>query len=51
MPEGVWVVPVTGMPEVGPGNDLAALVVTGVRALGLSVADGDVFVVSSKVAS
>ncbi len=51
MPEGVWVVPVTGMPEVGPGDDLAALVVTGVRALGLSVAEGDVFVVSSKVAS
>ena len=39
------------MPEVGPGDDLAALVVAGVRALGLSVAEGDVFVVSSKVAS
>jgi coenzyme F420-0:L-glutamate ligase/coenzyme F420-1:gamma-L-glutamate ligase len=39
------------MPEVGPGDDLAALVVSGCRALDLSVAEGDVFVVSSKVAS
>jgi coenzyme F420-0:L-glutamate ligase/coenzyme F420-1:gamma-L-glutamate ligase len=51
VPEGVWVVPVRGLPEVGPGDDLAALVVSRVRALGLSVAEGDVFVVSSKVAS
>ncbi len=51
MPDGLWVVPVTGMPEVRAGDDLAALVAAGVRALGLTVDEGDVVVVSSKVAS
>ena len=51
MPDGVWVVPVTGMPEVRPGDDLAALVVAAARSGGLTVTEGDVFVVSSKVAS
>jgi coenzyme F420-0:L-glutamate ligase/coenzyme F420-1:gamma-L-glutamate ligase len=39
------------MPEVRPGDDLAALVGAGVRALGLTVDEGDVVVVSSKIAS
>lgn len=51
MPDGLWVVPVTGMPEVRPGDDLAVLVADGVRALGLTLDEGDVVVVSSKVAS
>ena len=51
MPEPVSVLPVTGLPEVRPGDDLAALVAERVRELGLSVAEGDVLVVSSKVAS
>ena len=51
MPEPLTVVPVTGLPEVVAGDDVAALVVAGVRRLGLTVAEGDVFVVSSKIAS
>ena len=51
MPEPVSVVPVTGLPEVQPGDDLAAVVAAGVRTLGLTVSEGDVLVVSSKVAS
>ncbi|MEP6648922.1 MAG: coenzyme F420-0:L-glutamate ligase, partial [Lapillicoccus sp.] len=51
MPECLWVVPITGMPEVRPGDDLAALVVAGLAALGIDAVEGDVFVVSSKVAS
>jgi coenzyme F420-0:L-glutamate ligase/coenzyme F420-1:gamma-L-glutamate ligase len=39
------------MPEVRAGDDLAALVAAGVRALGLTVDEGDLVVVSSKVAS
>jgi coenzyme F420-0:L-glutamate ligase/coenzyme F420-1:gamma-L-glutamate ligase len=51
VPEGLNVLPVSGLPEVVPGDDLAALIVSGVTAAGLDVVDGDVLVVSSKVAS
>jgi coenzyme F420-0:L-glutamate ligase / coenzyme F420-1:gamma-L-glutamate ligase len=51
VPEGLSVLPVPGLPEVVPGNDLAALIVSRVTAVGLDVVDGDVLVVSSKVAS
>jgi coenzyme F420-0:L-glutamate ligase/coenzyme F420-1:gamma-L-glutamate ligase len=51
VPEPVSVVPVSGLPEIRPGDDLAALVAARVRELGLSIAEGDVLVVSSKVAS
>ncbi|HVD64154.1 MAG TPA: coenzyme F420-0:L-glutamate ligase [Lapillicoccus sp.] len=51
MPEGLSVLPVPGLPEVVPGDDLAALIVSRVTAAGLDVVDGDVLVVSSKVAS
>jgi coenzyme F420-0:L-glutamate ligase/coenzyme F420-1:gamma-L-glutamate ligase len=39
------------MPEVRAGDDLAVLVADGVRALGLTVDEGDVLVVSSKIVS
>jgi coenzyme F420-0:L-glutamate ligase / coenzyme F420-1:gamma-L-glutamate ligase len=45
------VMPITGMPEVQAGDDLAGLIVSGLRAGGLDVAEGDVLVVSSKIAS
>lgn len=51
MPEGLSVLPVAGLPEVVPGDDLAALIVSAVSGAGLDVIDGDVLVVSSKVAS
>lgn len=51
MPDPLSVVPITGLPEVHAGDDLAGLVVAAVHAEGLSVLEGDVFVVSSKVAS
>jgi coenzyme F420-0:L-glutamate ligase/coenzyme F420-1:gamma-L-glutamate ligase len=51
VPEGLSVLPVPGLPEVVPGNDLASLIVSRVTAAGLDVVDGDVLVVSSKVAS
>jgi coenzyme F420-0:L-glutamate ligase/coenzyme F420-1:gamma-L-glutamate ligase len=43
------VVPLTGMPEVRPGDDLARLLLDAVRAAGLELADGDVLAVTSKV--
>ena len=39
------------MPEVHPGDDLAEVVVRALAANGIRLADGDVLVVSSKIAS
>jgi coenzyme F420-0:L-glutamate ligase/coenzyme F420-1:gamma-L-glutamate ligase len=44
-------VPLTGIPEVRTGDDVAALVVRAAAAVGCPVEDGDVLVVSSKVVS
>jgi dehydro coenzyme F420 reductase / coenzyme F420-0:L-glutamate ligase / coenzyme F420-1:gamma-L-glutamate ligase len=46
---GLLVVPLAGMPEVRPGDDLARLLLAGVRAAGMALADGDVLAVTSKV--
>lgn len=46
MPEGYAVLPVPGLPEIRPGDDLAALIAARVELL-----DGDVVVVTSKVVS
>jgi dehydro coenzyme F420 reductase / coenzyme F420-0:L-glutamate ligase / coenzyme F420-1:gamma-L-glutamate ligase len=43
------VVPLAGMPEVRPGDDLARLLLAAVRRAGLELADGDVLAVTSKV--
>ncbi|WP_404388228.1 coenzyme F420-0:L-glutamate ligase [Humibacillus xanthopallidus] len=47
----VTLTPLHGIPEVCPGDDLADLLDAGLRASGLTLLDGDVVVVSSKVAS
>lgn len=46
MSEGYHVLPVRGLPEVRPGDDLAGLIAAAVE-----LADGDVLVVTSKVVS
>ncbi|WP_017585151.1 coenzyme F420-0:L-glutamate ligase [Nocardiopsis ganjiahuensis] len=40
-----------GIPEVGPGDDLAGLVADAVTASGRPLADGDILVVTSKIVS
>jgi coenzyme F420-0:L-glutamate ligase / coenzyme F420-1:gamma-L-glutamate ligase len=45
------VVPLPGMPEVRPGDDLARLLLEAVGRAGLELADGDVLAVTSKVVS
>lgn len=45
------VLPLPGMPPVHPGDDLAAHLLTAVTAAGQRVQDGDVLVVSSKIAA
>jgi coenzyme F420-0:L-glutamate ligase/coenzyme F420-1:gamma-L-glutamate ligase len=47
----VTVTPVSGIPEVVEGDDLALVVDQGLRASGITLADGDVVVISSKIAS
>ena len=46
---GLTVLPLAGLPEVRPGDDLARLLLEAVRAAGLQLADGDVLAVTSKV--
>jgi coenzyme F420-0:L-glutamate ligase/coenzyme F420-1:gamma-L-glutamate ligase len=46
---GLTVVPLAGLPEVRPGDDLARLLLDAVRAAGFELADGDVLAVTSKV--
>ena len=50
-PWPVTITPLLGMPEVRPGDDLAALVLAALTRNWLELRDGDVLVVSSKVAS
>jgi len=50
LPE-VRIVGVTGLPEIAPGDDIAALVLDAVMAQGTPLLDGDVLVVTQKVVS
>jgi coenzyme F420-0:L-glutamate ligase / coenzyme F420-1:gamma-L-glutamate ligase len=47
----VTIHPVQGLPEVRPGDDLAALLLAALRAQGLAPASGDVLVIAQKVVS
>jgi coenzyme F420-0:L-glutamate ligase/coenzyme F420-1:gamma-L-glutamate ligase len=42
---------VAGIPEVAPGDDLAALIAAALAAAGIGLADDDVLVVTQKVVS
>ena len=48
---GLTLLPVTGVPEVHTDDDLAELLLGGLRSCGLELVEGDVLVVSSKVVS
>jgi coenzyme F420-0:L-glutamate ligase/coenzyme F420-1:gamma-L-glutamate ligase len=51
MNDEIRIIPVRGIPEVKPGDDLAAVIGDAVDAQGLTLADGDVIVVAQKVVS
>ncbi|HUC04327.1 MAG TPA: coenzyme F420-0:L-glutamate ligase [Acidimicrobiales bacterium] len=54
MPDALQIVPLHGMGEVRPGDDLAALIAASVapeRPEGFALADGDVLVVTQKIVS
>ena len=50
-PAPVTIFPVSGLPEIQPGDDLAALLLAAIAAQGLSLEDQDVLVVAQKVVS
>jgi coenzyme F420-0:L-glutamate ligase/coenzyme F420-1:gamma-L-glutamate ligase len=47
----VQVIGIAGMPEVRPGDDLAALILEATRGQGVEIEDGDVLVVTQKIVS
>ncbi|HVO23210.1 MAG TPA: coenzyme F420-0:L-glutamate ligase [Candidatus Margulisiibacteriota bacterium] len=47
----ISITPITGMPLVRPGDDLAALLLSGLSQSGLTLASGDIVVVCQKVVS
>lgn len=50
-PSSITILPVTGLPEVAPGDDLAGLLLAAIGGGGMSLRDGDVLVVAQKVVS
>ena len=51
MPPEIRVIGVEGMPEVNPGDDVAAQFMDAARDQGIEIEDGDVVVVTQKVVS
>ncbi|MGD9890335.1 MAG: coenzyme F420-0:L-glutamate ligase [Dehalococcoidia bacterium] len=51
MSDEIRIIPVRGIPEVKPGDDLAAIIGDAVEARGLTLEDGDVIVIAQKVVS
>jgi coenzyme F420-0:L-glutamate ligase/coenzyme F420-1:gamma-L-glutamate ligase len=47
----VRIIPITGIPEVHPGDDLAALILGATKQQGIALEGGDVLVVTQKVVS
>jgi coenzyme F420-0:L-glutamate ligase/coenzyme F420-1:gamma-L-glutamate ligase len=50
-PQSLTVSPVPGIPEIAPGDDLAALIAGAVAESGPELRDGDILVVTSKIVS
>ena len=46
-PSSIELIPITGLPMVKPGHDLASLLVDGIEEAGVEPVDGDVLVVSA----
>lgn len=47
----VEIIPLTGMPEIVPGDDLASLIIDAVARRSLSIEHGNIFVVAQKIVS
>ena len=51
MHQGIWLIPVTGLPRIRHGDDIPALVVKSLAGTNHELLDGDVVVVAQKVVS
>lgn len=51
MPQRLELIPLTGMPHVEPGDDLAALLASGLRDAQVIPRDGDLLVIAQKIVS
>jgi coenzyme F420-0:L-glutamate ligase/coenzyme F420-1:gamma-L-glutamate ligase len=47
----VEIIPIRGLPEIGPGDDLARLIAEALRAIELGPAEGDIIVITQKAVS
>jgi coenzyme F420-0:L-glutamate ligase/coenzyme F420-1:gamma-L-glutamate ligase len=47
----IRIIGVTGIPEVGAGDDLPSLIAAAVREMNIAIMDGDIFVVAQKIVS
>ena len=50
-PSAVEIIPLTGMPEIVPGDDLASVIIEAVARCSLSIERGNIFVVAQKIVS
>ena len=50
-PSPVEIIPLTGMPEIVPGDDLADIIVEAVARRSLSIKHGNIFIVAQKIVS
>ena len=51
IPRSLTLTAIPGLPEVKPGDDLAALIATAIEGSALSVQDNDIFVIAQKIVS
>lgn len=51
MPSSIQIIPLMGLPEIAPGDDLAKLIIKAVRKCNLPIQTGDLFVVAQKIVS
>ncbi|HXJ02710.1 MAG TPA: coenzyme F420-0:L-glutamate ligase [Micropepsaceae bacterium] len=51
MNSGVQIFPLSGLPEIKSGDDLARLIADAARAQAFAAADGDIFVIAQKIVS
>jgi coenzyme F420-0:L-glutamate ligase / coenzyme F420-1:gamma-L-glutamate ligase len=51
MPYPIQILPLAGLPEIQPCDDLASLIETAVESFAISISAGDIFVIAQKVVS
>jgi coenzyme F420-0:L-glutamate ligase/coenzyme F420-1:gamma-L-glutamate ligase len=50
-PSSIQIIPLTGLPEIVPGDDLSLLIAEAVKRQDLQIGEGDLFVIAQKIVS